>query len=72
MNNDDATLAYADIIHLPRPRSTRHHPMPLADRAAQFASFAALSGHASAIHATELQIIARQNDAEKPVSEEEV
>lgn len=36
---------YADIIHLSRPISTRHPPMPLQARAAQFAPFAALSGH---------------------------
>lgn len=36
---------YADIIDLPRPVSAKHPPMPMADRAAQFAPFAALSGH---------------------------
>lgn len=43
---------YADIIHLPHHRSTRREPMPLADRAAQFSSFAALSGHGAAIRET--------------------
>lgn len=33
---------YEDIIHLSRPVSTRHAPMRLIDRAAQFAPFAAL------------------------------
>lgn len=40
---------YDDIIHLPRPVSLRHPPMPNADRAAQFAPFAALTGHDAAI-----------------------
>lgn len=35
---------YDDIINLPRPVSKRHKPMPLADRAAQFAPFAAVKG----------------------------
>ena len=39
---------YEDIMGLPRPRS-RRPPMPMADRAAQFAPFAALSGHEAAV-----------------------
>ena len=42
---------YDDIIHLQRPRS-KHRPMPLYDRAAQFSPFAALSGHEEAIEET--------------------
>jgi hypothetical protein len=41
--------SYEDIIHLERPVSTRHTPMPLRNRAAQFAPFAALNGHEEAI-----------------------
>lgn len=41
---------YSDIIHLPHHVSAIHPQMPLSDRAAQFAPFAALSGHDAAIH----------------------
>lgn len=34
---------YDDIIHLPRHVSTKHLPMAIADRAAQFSPFAAIS-----------------------------
>ena len=40
---------YDDIIHLPHHVSTRHAPMSMVERAAQFSPFAALSGHADAI-----------------------
>ena len=35
---------YDDIIGLQHPTSRRHKPMPLSERAAQFAPFAALKG----------------------------
>lgn len=40
---------YDDIIKLPHPVSKKHPQMPLPDRAAQFAPFAALTGHNEAI-----------------------
>lgn len=43
---------YEDIIHLPYPAALRHPRMPLADRAAQFAPFAALAGHEEALRET--------------------
>lgn len=43
---------YDDIIDLPHPVSSKHPQMPLADRAAQFAPFAALTGHEAAIKET--------------------
>lgn len=43
---------YEDIIHLPHHVSARHAQMPLADRAAQFSPFAALTGHDEAIRET--------------------
>lgn len=36
---------YEDIIHLPRPVSAAHPPMPMQERAAQFSPFAALTGY---------------------------
>ena len=36
---------YHDIIDLPHHRSTTHQPLPMSARAAQFAPFAALTGH---------------------------
>lgn len=41
---------YDDLIDLPRPES-RYPRMPRANRAAQFAPFAALTGHEEAIRA---------------------
>ncbi len=43
---------YDDIIDLPCPVSKKHPQMSLHDRAAQFAPFAALTGHESAIEET--------------------
>ena len=43
---------YDDIIELPHHVSRKHPQMPLLDRAAQFAPFAALTGHEAAIKET--------------------
>jgi hypothetical protein len=43
---------YDDIIHLPRHVSKTRPKMAIIDRAAQFAPFAALSGHDSAVKET--------------------
>ena len=50
---------YDDIIHLPHHVSTTHPQMALIDRAAQFAPFAALTGHADAIKETERLTVER-------------
>lgn len=50
---------YDDIIHLPHHRSVSRPHMTLHDRAAQFAPFAALTGHEEAIEET-----ARLTDSE--------
>lgn len=44
---------YGDILKLPYHVSETHPPMPIADRAAQFAPFAALTGYKEAIEETE-------------------
>ena len=46
------TGPYDDIINLPHPTSAKLPRMPLSDRAAQFAPFAALSGHSAALAET--------------------
>ena len=43
---------YDDLLHMQRHISTRHPPMPLIDRAAQFSPFAALTGYEDAIEET--------------------
>lgn len=43
---------YDDILHLNRPVSQSHPPMPRADRAAQFSPFAALTGYEDAVRET--------------------
>ena len=57
--------SYDDIINLPHPVSKNHLQMPLRDRAAQFAPFAALTGHDAAIKET-----ARLTDERLELSEE--
>ena len=47
---------YDDIINLPRPVSPSRTPMPIQDRATQFAPFAALTGHGEAIAETARQV----------------
>lgn len=46
------TRRYDDIIALPHHVSKTHPPMDRVDRAAQFAPFAALTGHEAAIEET--------------------
>lgn len=43
---------YKDMIDLPHPVSRIHPQMPVGDRAAQFAPFAALTGHHEAVKET--------------------
>ena len=57
---------YDDIIDLPHHVSEKHPQMPLADRAAQFSPFAALTGYDAAIVET-----ARPTDARRELSEEQ-
>ncbi len=50
--NTPAEELYADIIGLPHHVSKTYPPMPLLNRAAQFAPFAALTGYDAAIEET--------------------
>ena len=52
MFREKDTDRYADIIGLPRHISNRRPHMSIHDRAAQFAPFAALTGHGAAIDET--------------------
>lgn len=56
---------YDDILHLPHPTSSRHPRMSMADRAAQFSPFAALTGHGAAVSET-----ARLTDRKAELSED--
>lgn len=51
MKNNDIHN-YDDIINMPHPVSKKHPQMSMIDRAAQFAPFAALTGHQAAIDET--------------------
>ena len=68
--------SYDDIINLPNPISKNHPRMSLHDRAAQFAPFAALTGHDAAIKETarltdeRLDTIMEQMKAAEGVTEE--
>ena len=53
---------YKDIIDLPHHKSAVHKPMSMMNRAAQFAPFAALTGHDDAIRATENEHITNIED----------
>lgn len=57
---------YEDILCVPRPTTHVRPPMPRQDRAAQFAPFAALTGHDAAIRET-----ARTTQARRQLSEDE-
>lgn len=58
---------YEDIIHLPHHVSPRRPQMSLHDRAAQFAPFAALTGHEEAVKET-----ARLTDCKIELDENEI
>ncbi len=49
MTNENRKSPYEDIMHLSRPVSRKHPPMDKMMRAAQFAPFAALTGHEDAV-----------------------
>lgn len=61
---DSALKIYEDIIHLPHHVSSKRPQMALADRAAQFAPFAAVVGHETAVKEA-----ARYTDQRKELDE---
>ena len=63
---DEPKGKYDDILHLPRPVSGTRMKMSLADRAAQFSPFAALSGYEAAVRET-----SRLTDRETDLCEDE-
>lgn len=66
MNTENVMHEYGDIINLPHQKSSVHPHMPVGDRAAQFAPFAALTGYGDVIKET-----ARQTDRKQELSEDE-
>ncbi len=52
MNNSKIDNKYNDIINLPHHISSKHTPMSLESRAAQFAPFSALTGYEDEISKT--------------------
>lgn len=50
--NQQNLQRYKDIMKLPHPISKKHPQMPILNRAAQFAPFAALTGYEDAIQET--------------------
>ena len=59
---EDMEDDYEDIIALPHHVSRRHRPMPLADRAAQFAPFAALTGYEEAVQMADDAFVAKMEE----------
>ena len=64
MKPTDLNDNYDDIINLPHPVSKHHHPMPMMSRAAQFAHFAAVSGHHAALDETARQVEEKMGTAD--------
>lgn len=62
--NENMKSKYQDIIHLPHKQSSTRPHMPVADRAAQFAPFAALVGYDDAVKET-----ARLTDSRRELSD---
>jgi hypothetical protein len=63
LDNNDA-FPYADIINLPHHVSKKRPQMSMYDRAAQFAPFAALTGHDARIKETEQSSLKRLEEKE--------
>lgn len=61
---------YRDIINLPHPVSKNHLQMSITDRAAQFAPFAALTGHGEVIKETDQLVEALMQEETEVWSED--
>lgn len=57
MTNATMTDTYEDMIYLPHHESQKHPRMSMEDRAAQFAPFAALTGHGDAVRETAREVM---------------
>lgn len=66
MNYQSDWYPYKDIIEKPHPISRHHRPMTMEERAAQFSTFAALTGYEAAVVET-----ARLTDEKKELDEDE-
>ena len=62
---------YDDIIDLPHPSSKRFSRMPVAERAAQFSPFAALTGYDAVIRETARRTVESYEPSEAPEADEE-
>lgn len=51
-DTEEERWEYGDLLYLPHHISVRHPPMSVADRAAQFSPFAALTGYDAAVQET--------------------
>ena len=56
---------YDEIMGLPHHVSKTRPQMPMSDRAAQFAPFAALEGHAAAVSSTAQRVRLQMEEQEK-------
>lgn len=63
------TDKYADMIYMPHHISKKYPQMPLLDRAAQFAPFAALTGYGAAIKESERQTAAAPSLSQEQIDE---
>lgn len=63
------TDKYADMIYMLHHVSKKHPQMPLLDRAAQFAPFAALTGYGAAIKESERQTAATPTLSQEQIDE---
>ena len=65
MENKNSDIhRYDDIIQLPHYVSKTHPQMPVSDRAAQFAPFAALTGHQEVIRQMEKDHVSEDMERE--------